>query len=193
MAPLTYRIHTYCNKCLNPSRSCLKATNHPESRVWKGYNLASWKCTCLQAWQRELTIKCFYMSIYVGLSQYQVPAQKICELISQMMLLFALHVSEIWQSLCLPAHSLWHFIRRSFVIACSRLIVGAPRGNSTNPEHLNITEPGVVYQCHLEGDRKCVPQQLDSAGKETCIFIVVLVPVNELKQFLNRCYHNIQR
>jgi hypothetical protein len=68
---------------------------------------------------------------------------------------------------------LWCFIQRGVVVVCCRLLVGAPRGNSTHPSHLNITEPGVVYQCQLEGDLKCVAQILDSAGKETYIFIVV--------------------
>lgn len=46
------------------------------------------------------------------------------------------------------------------------LLVGAPRGNSTQPNHLNITEPGMVYQCQIEGDAKCASQLLDSAGND---------------------------
>ncbi|XP_021931323.1 integrin alpha-PS3-like isoform X2 [Zootermopsis nevadensis] len=42
------------------------------------------------------------------------------------------------------------------------LLVGAPRGNSTYENHTQIIEPGVLYQCQLEGDKKCVPQLLDS-------------------------------
>jgi hypothetical protein len=46
-----------------------------------------------------------------------------------------------------------------------RLIVGAPRGNSTYPGHVNVRQPGVVYQCQLEGDGNCTSQLLDPAGK----------------------------
>lgn len=46
------------------------------------------------------------------------------------------------------------------------LIVGAPRGNSTYPGHVNVTQPGVVYQCQLQGDGKCTSQLLDPAGND---------------------------
>lgn len=73
----------------------------------------------------------------------------------------------LWWLYCFTHHF------RSGVInvnECFRLLVGAPRGNSTHPNHLNITEPGMVYQCRIEGDAECSSQVLDYAGIEKCAF-----------------------
>jgi len=46
------------------------------------------------------------------------------------------------------------------------LLVGAPRGNSTHPNHLDVMEPGMLYQCRIEGDATCTSRLLDSAGND---------------------------
>jgi len=63
-----------------------------------------------------------------------------------------------------------------------RLLVGAPRGNSSHRNHLNITEPGMVYQCRIEGDGNCTSQLLDSAGTYTLYKSVPFIVV-----FTRRC------
>ncbi|XP_021939552.1 integrin alpha-PS4-like isoform X2 [Zootermopsis nevadensis] len=44
------------------------------------------------------------------------------------------------------------------------LVVGAPRGNSTYPEHRGVYEPGVVYQCGLDRGNNCQHIVLASKG-----------------------------
>nr|CAD7588151.1 unnamed protein product [Timema genevievae] len=46
----------------------------------------------------------------------------------------------------------------------SRLVVGAPRANSTLQNHQNIFQPGVTYQCDLSQDNKCSQIVLDPTG-----------------------------
>jgi hypothetical protein len=46
-----------------------------------------------------------------------------------------------------------------------RVVVGAPRGNSTYPEHRGIHQPGVVYQCRLDKLSLCQHLVLDSGGE----------------------------
>jgi len=44
-------------------------------------------------------------------------------------------------------------------------VVGAPRGNSTYPEHRGIHQPGVVYQCRLDKLNLCQHLVLDNGGE----------------------------
>jgi len=44
-------------------------------------------------------------------------------------------------------------------------VVGAPRGNSTHPEHRGIHQPGAVYQCRLDKLNLCQHLVLDSGGE----------------------------
>ncbi|KAF4529650.1 hypothetical protein B566_EDAN017983, partial [Ephemera danica] len=48
------------------------------------------------------------------------------------------------------------------------LLVGAPRGNSSLPQHAELHQPGVVYQCRLRDDRRstCTMLILDPTGNE---------------------------
>lgn len=46
-----------------------------------------------------------------------------------------------------------------------RLVVGAPRGNSTYRKHQYIHQPGVVYQCGLKNGGNCVQLIVDPSGK----------------------------
>jgi len=45
------------------------------------------------------------------------------------------------------------------------VVVGAPRGNSTYPEHRGIHQPGVLYQCRLDQQSLCQQLVLDSGGE----------------------------
>lgn len=51
------------------------------------------------------------------------------------------------------------------VTLCYRLVVGAPRGNSTYRKHQYIHQPGVVYQCGLQNGGSCVQLIVDPSGK----------------------------
>ena len=48
---------------------------------------------------------------------------------------------------------------------CYRLVVAAPRGNSTYIKHEYIYQPGVVYQCALRSGGSCVQLIVDPSGK----------------------------
>lgn len=48
---------------------------------------------------------------------------------------------------------------------CSRLLVGAPRGNSTYRKHRGIYQPGVVYQCGLDNVGDCQQILMNSESK----------------------------
>jgi hypothetical protein len=56
---------------------------------------------------------------------------------------------------------------REIIAYClSRLLVGAPRANSTFPSHANLKEPGQVYRCLLGNPNRdqCQPLIVESEG-----------------------------
>lgn len=48
---------------------------------------------------------------------------------------------------------------------CYRLVVAAPRGNSTYSKQQSIYQPGAVYQCALRNGGSCVQLIVDPSGK----------------------------
>ncbi|KAJ8881838.1 hypothetical protein PR048_018324 [Dryococelus australis] len=53
-------------------------------------------------------------------------------------------------------------------VTCCRLVIGAPRGNSSYPNHAKLEEPGVVYQCDMYGG-PCQQLALDLSGKRCSV------------------------
>ena len=47
----------------------------------------------------------------------------------------------------------------------NRIIVGAPRANSTLPEQVRINEPGVIYKCTIQNGQ-CNPFNFDNSGNK---------------------------
>jgi hypothetical protein len=59
-----------------------------------------------------------------------------------------------------------HSCYREIIADCLRLLVGAPRANSTFPSHANLKEPGQVYRCLLGNPNRdqCQPLIVEREG-----------------------------
>jgi hypothetical protein len=81
------------------------------------------------------------------------------------------------------------YVTSCYVVMLSyRLVVGAPRGNSTYVKHQYIYQPGVVYQCGLRKGADCVQLLVDPSGK-FCMLTFIKTSQSEVfgMNFGNRC------
>ena len=54
-----------------------------------------------------------------------------------------------------------------------RLLVGAPKGNTTELQNLGVTNPGVVMQCDFKNELGCSALPFETEGKIKVIYFVL--------------------